>query len=195
MWVNRVYTPTNFEIQQNDLVIDIGAHIGIFSLFASKFSKNGIIYAFEPVDKNLELLHHNIKINNAHNIIPIDMAVSDKTGQKALFLYDKDTGSHSFYHPEIRDRQVIVQTTTLKDFVKLNKISRIDFLKIDCEGAEYSILRSCPDNIFKIIRKIILEYHNIESDWNILHFKKFLREKGYTVKIKSGTANILYAFR
>lgn len=199
IWINNDYTPKGYAINEEDLIIDIGAHIGIFSIFASKFAKEGKIYAFEPIPENFEMLKHNIEINQIKNIIPINKAISDKKGQKEIFL-SKDTGGHSFYSFYCggdRTKAINIQTISLKDIIEENDISQIDFLKVDCEGEEYTILFSCPDKILKTIRKISAECHNINNNRHIFSLKKFLKEKGFEVKIKSDSnmEGTLYANR
>ena len=67
VWLIEEYSKSGFEIKNNDLVIDIGSHIGLFTLFSSQFCKNGKILCYEPVKENYDLLSCNIrKIGRAH---------------------------------------------------------------------------------------------------------------------------------
>ena len=63
VWLIEEYKRENFSIESNDVIIDIGAHIGLFTIYASQFSKNGEIYSFEPMKDNFELLNKNIISN------------------------------------------------------------------------------------------------------------------------------------
>ena len=69
VWLDEEYSKPKFEIETDDVVLDIGAHIGLFTLFASQFCTNGKIYCFEPIKENFELLQENIKMNNLENVI------------------------------------------------------------------------------------------------------------------------------
>jgi FkbM family methyltransferase len=188
IWIDRSYTPKDFEIHENDTIVDIGAHIGVFSIFASQSAKRGIVYAIEPIKENFEMLKDNIEINRIQNIIPIENAVSDKTGSKQIFL--GDTGMHSFYFDR-GNKRTDVRTISFKDFIEQNEISRIDLLKMDCEGAEYEILFGCPEDILEVIRRITLEYHNIDNVHNVLFIKEFLEKKGFKVTYKIATGDFL----
>ena len=60
VWMIQEYSNNDFDIHDNDVVIDVGAHIGLFALFASQFCKQGKIFCFEPIKENYELLVENI---------------------------------------------------------------------------------------------------------------------------------------
>lgn len=188
VWIAKEYNPKGFEINKSDIVLDIGAHKGVFSIFASYFAKKGRIYSFEPFKENFEGLKRNIKLNKMKNIIVINKAVSNKTGTKDLILSDSST-KHSFYfNKDNKTKKVKVKTISLKDFVKQNKINNINFLKIDAEGAEYNILFSCPNEIFKLIEKISMECHNLNKKYNVFSLRNFLKNKGFDVEIiKTGS--------
>lgn len=195
IYSQRRYTPRGFEIDEKDLVVDIGAHIGVFAIFASKLARKGRIYAFEPIPENFKMLQHNIEINGIENVIPINKAISDRKGQREMLLSESNPAEHSFYFGRNATRKLRVQTVSLKDVIEQNNIPQIDFLKMDCEGAEYEVLFGCPDNILKMIRKISLEYHNVDNIRNVFSLKNFLEEKGLKVKIESDNCNMLYATR
>ena len=182
IFVCNVYTPKGFEIKDKDTVVDIGAHIGMFSIFASKFALN--VYSFEPTNENFAILEENIKLNQATNVHPFKMAVSNKKGEKELFINKNNTGGHSFYKNKTGADTLLVKTTSLEDLVDSNNISKIDFLKVDCEGAEYDIILNCPKRILSMIKKISMEYHDIDSNWNVSVLKKFLEGNGFVVKLE-----------
>ena len=163
IWIYKTYTK-EFDIGKDDIVVDVGANIGIFSIFAAMFTKNKI-YSFEPVPESFGLMKSNIILNKVSNIIPINKAMSGKTGKREFFVSkDKPAGS-SFYPKDQPDwmfekqEKMVVDGISLKDFVKEYDIPQIDFLKIDCEGCEYEMLFNCPINILKRIKRMSIEYH------------------------------------
>lgn len=199
IWANQLYTPKGFEIKDNDIIVDIGAHIGVFSIFAAKHAKSGKVYSFEPSEENYNMLFENVKINNQDNVFCINKAVSNNPGKKPLFINTKNTGGHSFFKYEGSEEEYKegseIETTSLYQFIKENKINRIDLLKMDCEGAEYEILFNCPDEILKKIDKISMEYHNLDNEKNGLKMKEFLEKKGFQVIIKTKNDTRIYAQR
>jgi len=126
-------------------VIDIGAHIGYYTLIAAKIvGAKGKIYAFEPEQKNYSLLTKNIEINKYKNIISARKAVSNKTGTTKLFL--QTSALHTIVNPHGDKKSVDVETIALDDFFTENQ--KIDFIKMDAEGAEYMIFQGMA-NILK----------------------------------------------
>lgn len=178
IFIHKTYNPKGFEISKKDIVVDIGAHIGTFSLFASQFAN--IVYAFEPISDNYKMLTYNIWLNNSKNIIPNQKAVSDSLGKRKIATTSWNTGGHSFYQKG--DNYEKVETTTLEKIVKEYKLSRIDFLKMDCEGEEFNILFNAPNRILRKIGKISMECHGVTKRYTIHSMADFLIQKGFTVR-------------
>jgi len=185
--IRNEYIPKGFEIGEDDIVVDIGAHIGFFSLMAAKYAKNGRVYSFEPMPESFALLKHNIKINGLKNVTAIRKAVSNKKERRKLFIDTTCTGAHSLY---VKTKKAVeVETTAFNDFVKEYRIKHINFLKMDCEGAEYDIFLSCSDRIFAMIDKIGMEYHDLGGLRNLSSLKKLLESKGFEVSLNEKTKN------
>ena len=98
VWLSRGYSPAGFEIQPGDTVIDIGAHVGFFSVFAARKAKRGRVYSFEPAPQNFALLQKNVALNGIKNIVLHQAAVSRSRGEKDFILYQGSTGAHSFLY-------------------------------------------------------------------------------------------------
>ena len=125
-------------IEEGMTVVDIGAHIGYYTLIAANLvGEKGKVYAFEPEPENYSLLVKNIEINGYKNVVPVKKAVSNKIGTTKLFL--GTAALHSIIDSEGNKKSIEVQTTTLDDF--FNKNEKIDVIKIDAEGAEYMIFQ------------------------------------------------------
>lgn len=133
-----------------ELVLDIGANIGYYTLLMSKMvGESGKVYAFEPEPKNFEILQKNIKLNNANNVVIEKLALSDKVGRSFIAL-SEDSGQH-----RISDSGLEIQTTTIDEYFGNKKI---DFIKMDAEGSEGKILRGMsqrPDMITEFYYKLL----------------------------------------
>lgn len=169
------------KIKDNSIIIDIGANIGVFSIYAASTSKNTIVYAYEPMPKSYSLLLKNININKfERNILPFKLGVGTKKEKRKLFLA---SGSpfHSLYTVNEADKNYLeIECVSLKDILKSNYIKECDILKIDCEGAEFEILYNTPSEYFKRIKKIRLEYHNRKTkNYNIQSLTKFIENNGF----------------
>lgn len=189
VWIYGSYTPSDFSIEERDVVVDVGAHIGVFSLLASAFAKSGRIFAIEPVSENFRLLKRNIALNNLKNVIPVAAALSDKTGKEKISI-SEDSAKHSINRPLGSDRKKTVRTISLKDFIRKNKISKIDFLKMDCEGCEHKVLLKSGRKILKMIKRISVESHNIDDNQNTSRLKKFLQNNGFKVRVEPENCNM-----
>ena len=156
VWMINEYDVEDFEINTNDTVIDIGAHIGLFSLLVSQLCKTGKILSFEPVSENFDLLVSNLKLNRIENILPFNMAVSKNSGRLDLFL-NNDQSAHSIFSKS--SESISAESTSLQKIFDENKISSCKLLKLDCEGAEYQIIDSLPSEYLDKIQNIVMEYH------------------------------------
>ncbi len=140
-------------INTGDVVLDIGAHIGYYTVIAAKIvGKEGRVYAFEPDPKNFSILQNNIALNGYKNVTLINKAVSDTEGLSNLFLNTKNTGDHRIYKSEKYNKGVKIETITLDNFFKSN--THIDLIKIDIQGAEVRALKGG--------QKIIKENENLK---------------------------------
>jgi FkbM family methyltransferase len=187
----RVYFPaidrrTDFKIKRTDVVIDIGANVGLFAAWAASQTK-GKVYCFEPSRTNFARLEYHRRINRLSNMVLINKGISDRTELVKLYLHDNNWGAHT----TVADRKdesgfddthcEEVECTSLKEAFDEYEIEKCDFLKIDCEGAEAKILAALPNEYFKKINRIALEYH---PGVNVLELAELLDHNGFSVVIK-----------
>ena len=97
VWILKEYEIKGFEIKEDDVIIDIGAHIGLFALFASLNSPKGKIISIEPHPKNFLILKENMANNNFDKIVLVNKAVTDSNKTIELFLDTFDDSAHSIY--------------------------------------------------------------------------------------------------
>ena len=130
-------------LRPGDVVLDLGAHVGYFTLIAARcVGAEGRVYAFEPEPSNYRLLQSNVVRNGYRHVITVPLAVSDRSGTAELRTSGLDNGQHSLYatgRPE-RRRQ-LVRTIRLAEFLATEGIARVDWIKMDLEGAEEAALR------------------------------------------------------
>jgi len=162
-------------------VIDIGGHLGFFSLYASLLNSDVPIYTFEPHIGNYEILKKNLKDNKIKNVYPKQLAVNDKVGQTELKISKEDL-NHSILTPiEPTGDTQIVQTTTLERIFSKNGLGHCDLIKIDCEGAEFALIYATPNTILDKVSNIFLEYHDWIEGENSDELKRFLESKKFKV--------------
>ena len=129
-------------VKEGDIVVDVGASIGYYTLIAARIVGNkGKVFAFEPDPKNFEILKKNVEINKYHNVVLEQKAVSSITGKINLYS-SEGIGFHSTNNPNSTSPAFPVESVSLDDyFGKRNLLDKIDFVKIDVEGAEFQVLK------------------------------------------------------
>jgi FkbM family methyltransferase len=156
IWLERAYTPSGFEIEPGSTVVDIGANIGLFSLLAARKALR--VFSFEPYGPCFDWLSRNINTNNLGGTVhPFKQAVGDVDGTRTFYVHPEFT-SNNFYQSTIGE-PVTVTCTTLGAILKDHCDNKCDFLKMDCEGAEFEILLGADDDLLRRIGKISLEVH------------------------------------
>lgn len=195
VWLLEEYKKPNCDIKSDDIIIDIGAHIGLFTVYASQFCERGKIFAIEPKKENYDLLLVNIKENNLKQVKAYNCAVSQSNTFVKLYINEDDSG-HSLYH--LSEKYVKVESITLQKILEDSDITNCNLLKLDCEGAEYEILKSLPTSCFEKIEKIIMEYHMADSQPELIEeLKKNLMEQNYKINVSNPIQGmgILYAIK
>jgi len=130
------------EIAKGDIVLDIGANIGYFTLIFSQIvGKDGRVYAFEPDPNNFEILKKNIEINNIKNVILIQKAVSNTSKPLSLYLCDYNHAQHRIYPSSRCNEKIDVESTTIDEYLAGTEFfNKINFVKMDVEGSEYDAI-------------------------------------------------------
>lgn len=177
---DRIYS-NYFPFYENANVIDVGGHYGYFSLFASlNLHVASRIFCFEPSKKNYEILNYNLKSNSIHHVIAENVGIGEIDGEVDLFL--GQDSNHSIVNATNKKERINVKS--LPTIILENNIQIIDFLKMDCEGAEYKILSSLSQEIFNRIRVISLEFHDLKYERFTGNFLiKHLEGLGFEIKL------------
>ncbi len=148
--------------KKNNVVIDVGAHIGLFSVCTASLTGNqGKIYAFEPTPSTFDLMQLTIKLNHLEEtIFPVKAAVADKKGKTKFYMGSGvgDVANSLVNYNDNKHLGYDVDLISLDEFVVEKKI-HVDFIKIDAEGAELSVLKGAKE-ILKSHRPVcILAMH------------------------------------
>lgn len=156
-----------FPFYKQATIIDIGGHFGYFSLFASNQTHpKSKIYTIEPSKLNYNQLNKNIQDSGKKNIQSFHLAIGGENKNCELFLGTSENNSifhnYSLLNQQKREKDRI-KMQTLEHFMKNNQIEKVDFLKLDCEGAEYEIIASTPKSIFEKIDRVVMEFHDVQG--------------------------------
>ena len=157
-------------VKRGMTVFDIGANIGYYTLLArSLVGSEGRVFAFEPHPEAYEKLKENIKLNGYTNVIPLNKAVSNKSGRTKFYLHS-DSGRSSLLHPEDENKWIEVETIVLDEFIEREGVTP-DIIKMDIEGAEPLALEGMR-KLLKTKELILF----IEYEYNKKYISKFLEK-------------------
>lgn len=180
-------------INEGDTVLDLGANIGIFSLYAQPIAK--IVYAFEPTPDHFECLEKLIEYNEFKNIVPIRKAIANKNGKQDFFFSNNQTMNSLKEAVGDTGRKIAVDTVTLDTFFDEFDIDRVNFMKLDIEGSEGEILQGAGfRKVNPKVDSFVFEYHTW-SGMNINQIINTVRDYGYEVTQIPEDATLYYCRR
>lgn len=197
--LDRDYERASVPLQPGWVVLDIGAGIGEFAIDAARRHPGVTVHACEPAPESFALLCSNARLNDARNVHLHDVAVTGRTGKARLDV----SSAHAVRHHVVAEssRQATsteVRSVTLADALDEFGIAACDFLKMDCEGAEYAVLLGANRPTLDRIARICLEYH--DGPWGThRQLVDHLTAAGFRVSLTANRAyrelGFLYAWR
>ena len=135
VFFNKTYEKDYVKVEVGDVVVDVGANLGLFSLYAQSFLPKKI-YAFEPIKTIFNYLVSNLQSYN--NVEFLNKAISDTNGETHINVETASGQSTLVNNQNITHSDPIsielIETITFNNFISKYNISYIDFLKVDCEG-------------------------------------------------------------
>jgi FkbM family methyltransferase len=155
-----------FRILQGYDVIDVGSNIGLFSVKAAReVGPEGKVISIEPHPVAFELLRHNIQVNGLKNVTPIPVALGSRQDEAPL-LFSRGSTVGTFYDSILHSQdnaRTVVRIVTLDSLVAELKLERVDFLKIDVEGAEMDVLEGAAGLLERgMVQRVVVETHGDE---------------------------------
>jgi amino acid adenylation domain-containing protein/FkbM family methyltransferase len=207
---DEVYLKHGIALEAGDCVFDVGANIGLFTLFVYQKCREAKVYAFEPIPSTFEKLHHNVARYGLQAQI-FNCGLSDRAGTAPFTFYPKWSASSGinadveedkealriFLHNSgvqmeqdieqlVEDRyegeQVICQLQTLSEIISERGIERIDLLKIDVERSELDVLNGINNGDWHKIKQVVIEVHDIEG--RIERITGMLERRGFEVVVE-----------
>ena len=192
----------NFTPKEGDIVIDVGAHIGPYTLkTAKRVGLNGKVIAIEADPGNFDILNRNVQLNKLTNVIALNYAAYSKEDKIRLYLLKVDKSSYTKYNTIMIDR---AQHNNEKNFVEV-KANTLDYLlqsiginheqvnwiKIDVEGAEFDVLKGAKNILSKSKDiSLLIEIHNLIKYNTTLYepIKEFLNSYNFRIEYE----NVVY---
>lgn len=181
--LDRTYETVSVPLQSDWLVVDIGAALGDYAVWAGRQLTNGRLIAVEPFPRSVKLLKENLRLNRLNNVSVAETAIGAVDGQSGLQLVTGQAVQHSTAASSAAAGSVPVRVRSLPSFFHEMGIVSCDYLKIDCEGAEYDILFNCPPIFLQKIKRICMEVHDHITPHSRHDMIAFLEKNGYRTRL------------
>lgn len=197
------YFNNGINLKEGDVVVDVGANIGVLGIRLSKKFNNIKIHSFEPIPNIFNVLKKNSELSKNPFFKVYENGLGEKIERKE-FTYFPNSPALSTAKPEVwkeepetlikavkgsiknapkkiwwakftpsflaplftkyltsNRKKIVCDIITLSEFIKKEKIEKIDFLKIDCEGLEWKVLKGIQKNDWKKIKSCVIEVHDV----------------------------------
>ncbi len=196
-------------LKAGDTFVDVGAHIGYFSLLAAAIvGDDGQVIAVEPMDENFEQLTHHVTENDLSNIAAVNAVIADSDGETKIFFNADNDGGHALWDPALHPvneqtrqnpRADTVRSCRLDSLLHKFDVERVRLMKIDTEGAEATILDAARSVFvrglvdFAILEVNMTGLQNMGSSIDDLF--RLIRELGYVICLPrdDGSAPVILA--
>jgi FkbM family methyltransferase len=184
IWVRQSYLPVSWAPIPGPTVIDVGANVGVFSVWAARYLGAMQVVAIEPSPRILPALVANLERNCIENATVLQLAVGGVRREARLYqrgpavldtLFRRDNYGSRF------EPIGSVRVMTLDDLFTILEIERCDLLKLDCEGAEYEVLFGASNDSLGKIQHIAAEYHVGLNEHSPDSLQRFLEDRDFAV--------------
>jgi FkbM family methyltransferase len=160
LWHDQCYTAEGFyQPAAGDVILDVGAHVGLFSCWAVRHQPAARVFAIEPCSENFRCLMDNLTAAGAHQVTAWQRAVGSGGGHGVVHAATNRSIDHRLV-PSTEGEPGAVPVVSLLDLVEMTGAERVAFLKMDVEGAEYDAFGEADQSTLARIDRIALEYHD-----------------------------------
>jgi FkbM family methyltransferase len=193
VFVLREYDVPGVNWKSLQTIIDVGANVGAATLWFALRAPQATILAVEPSSTAAPLLTRNVHANQLDARVRVaEVALTDRTGRVEL----RQDGSSVFGAiGKSCNGGEMVPAVSLKDLLEQHKLSHVDFMKLDCEGAEFDIIHSSDDRLLRRLRFIAGEYHS-RTRADVQHLIARLESAGFrAASFGSDSLGLFHAVR
>jgi FkbM family methyltransferase len=180
---DRQYEAASLPLQEDWIVVDIGAALGDYAVWAAKQTPNGRVIAVEPYPPSVGLLRENLDLNQVASVDVFEGAVAEKSGAITLNVDEGRVVQNSTSTLAGHRLSIEVITITLQELLESFAIHRVNYLKMDCEGGEYEILFSASSETLDRVERVCMEVHDGLTEYSRVDMIRFLTEHGYKTRL------------
>jgi FkbM family methyltransferase len=161
IWIEENYLPPGWESGPGATVVDVGANVGLFSVWAARRLGATRLVAIEPAPDTVAALRANLERNGVQAAV-VEAGVAAASGRATLHRRGApalDTTFTSDLYGSRFEPTASVELVTLDEIFSQFRIERCDLLKLDCEGGEYDALAGASRDTLARISNVVAEYH------------------------------------
>jgi FkbM family methyltransferase len=167
-----------------DVIIDVGAHIGTFTLPAARRVPQGRVYAVEASRETSEYLRANVALNGLDNVDVLNVGLGGMNG-RALLSHDEGNWGHSITM-RLSGKAEEIEVMTLDTLMRSRGIARCQLLRLNCEGAEFpALLAASPETLRRIQRMLVLYHCDLARAFDVGDLVAHLEESGFHTEIRN----------
>jgi FkbM family methyltransferase len=192
IWIDKIYNPRGWNIQPDWIVVDLGAHRGIFSVFAAREAR--MVWSIEANPEAYAMCLANLSINGVLSKAKVVNGAISNRGGMVDFYVARDAGSSTIVDRRSIDVEKKITVPGIPISSLFEEVSRVDLLKIDIEGGEYELFGNHTlKNWLPKVQRIAMEYHHVEGA-TIDELNLILSKEGFEVFLRE-ERRLLYASR
>jgi FkbM family methyltransferase len=180
-------------LKRDSIFVDVGANQGEFSIAAARIATNGKVIAFEPVSEYRNRLEENSKLNGFDNIVIVPVALADAEAKVPIYDADgafsdgtRNDGVTSLYESKNLNRvREYVTVRRMDDVLQELQIDRVDIVKLDIEGGEWSALKGALETLKRYRPVLIFEVGSETcraAGYEASRFVQWIEELGYRLE-------------
>ncbi len=180
----QIFLHRCYRVKESDrTIIDAGANIGLFTLYASQKAREAKIVSVEPFPETFDRFSQLVRDNQlGDRVKPLMCALGGSEGVRMMLKRGPAPSPRKqVFHLKPGQPAFEIPTTTLAHIVN-NVESEIDLLKMDIEGGEYEVILSTPQDVLRRIRRIVLEYHGDVKPYTTEDLLAYLSEAGFELR-------------
>jgi FkbM family methyltransferase len=213
------YAHAGFELRPSDTVVDIGGNIGVFVLWAAPQVPRGLVLSVEPNPASIRCLKLNVERNDLGNVTAMQAAAGSDGGTMELIYhpgwemiaYNARVSAPWFYKQSglarllrwiiarLANRQISAEPAqrinaplmSLERIMDHEGIEVVNYLKLDCEGSEFEVLRNTSGACWSRIERAAIEYHEFGRDRRVAELVTILERNGFEVEVNQSIAEKL----
>lgn len=181
----QVFLRRVYRVRPSDrIILDLGANIGIFTLYAARLAPRSRLFSFEPFPSTYQRLLQTIREHLLESRVTcLNLAVAGASGPRLMPSSPLPSQRRALAEsrPSALDSVTQVDGTTIEAIFEENRLTEVDLCKIDIEGSEYEVLLSTASNVLARIRRIALEYHGDSAPYSRQQLFDHLQRSGFSI--------------